>query len=307
MKPGEYEATRSQLQRIQAADKLAKGVQEASWLLGGDDGVRDRAARAARSLAKLAAVDAALGPLSERADELAVLAGELAYELDTYGRRLDRDERTATRLADRLDALQKAVHRTLGEREEVGRLFLVTGDSGVGKSALVLASDTDADLFGIAEDELAATVKWKNGADLAALRGKTIRLRVRLKDADLFALRFAENPLAVAVRVYWPARLMIRSSPDPLKVAIPLTTVTVALVAPPLNVPVLSVSVTCEWSPLTMLPIASVTATEIELSETPATTVVGGIDCQTSFAAAAVLIVTSNEGPVAPPLPAVMV
>jgi DNA repair protein RecN (Recombination protein N) len=116
-KPGEYEAARSQLQRIQAGDKLAKGVQEASWLLGGDDGVRDRVARAARSLGKLAAVDAALGPLGERADELAALAGELAYELDTYGRRLDRDERTALRLADRVDALQKAFRKYGGTEE----------------------------------------------------------------------------------------------------------------------------------------------------------------------------------------------
>lgn len=45
------------------------------------------------------------------------------------------------------------------------------------------------ELFG---DELAAVAKWKTGSDLAALRGKTVRLRIRLQDADLFALRFAE-------------------------------------------------------------------------------------------------------------------
>lgn len=38
------------------------------------------------------------------------------------------------------------------------------------------------ELFG---DEFDAVVKWKTGTDLAALRGKTIRLRVQLKDADL--------------------------------------------------------------------------------------------------------------------------
>ncbi|WP_414664313.1 hypothetical protein [Horticoccus sp. 23ND18S-11] len=44
-------------------------------------------------------------------------------------------------------------------------------------------------LFG---DELDATAKWKQGSSLAALKGQTVRLRVRLKDADLFALRFAD-------------------------------------------------------------------------------------------------------------------
>lgn len=43
-------------------------------------------------------------------------------------------------------------------------------------------------LFG---DELDATVRWKQGSDLSSLQGRPVRLRVKLKDADLFALRFA--------------------------------------------------------------------------------------------------------------------
>ena len=45
------------------------------------------------------------------------------------------------------------------------------------------------ELFG---DELEATATWESGSSLASLQGKTIRLRVALKDADLYALRFAE-------------------------------------------------------------------------------------------------------------------
>lgn len=45
------------------------------------------------------------------------------------------------------------------------------------------------ELFG---DELAAVARWKDGSDLSSLRGKAVRLRVRLRDADLFALRFAD-------------------------------------------------------------------------------------------------------------------
>jgi hypothetical protein len=41
-------------------------------------------------------------------------------------------------------------------------------------------------------DEFEAAATWKAGTDLSSLKGKTIRLRVRMKDADLYALRFAE-------------------------------------------------------------------------------------------------------------------
>jgi len=34
-------------------------------------------------------------------------------------------------------------------------------------------------------------VRWKQGADVGALAGKAVRLRFVMKDADLFALRFA--------------------------------------------------------------------------------------------------------------------
>jgi len=44
-------------------------------------------------------------------------------------------------------------------------------------------------LFG---NEIAHTVSWSGGSDVSALAGKTMRLRVNLKDADLFALRFCE-------------------------------------------------------------------------------------------------------------------
>ena len=33
---------------------------------------------------------------------------------------------------------------------------------------------------------------WMNGSDVSSLAGKPIRLRFRLKDADLFALQFVK-------------------------------------------------------------------------------------------------------------------
>jgi hypothetical protein len=52
--------------------------------------------------------------------------------------------------------------------------------------------------FGLADmpplygDELDAVVRWKAGAAFSALNGRPVRLRFVIKDADVFALRFAE-------------------------------------------------------------------------------------------------------------------
>jgi hypothetical protein len=46
-----------------------------------------------------------------------------------------------------------------------------------------------APLFG---DELDAVARWKAGATPPVRNGQPVRLRFVLKDADLFALRFAE-------------------------------------------------------------------------------------------------------------------
>ncbi len=41
-------------------------------------------------------------------------------------------------------------------------------------------------------DDLARVVSWKKGSDVSSLAGKPIRLRFRMKDADLFALQFVK-------------------------------------------------------------------------------------------------------------------
>ena len=42
----------------------------------------------------------------------------------------------------------------------------------------------------IVGDEFEGTARWRGGSDVSKLAGKTIRLQIRLKDADLYALRF---------------------------------------------------------------------------------------------------------------------
>ncbi|MCA1809312.1 MAG: hypothetical protein LC725_07690 [Lentisphaerae bacterium] len=39
-------------------------------------------------------------------------------------------------------------------------------------------------------NEIEHVVAWQGGADLAALRGRPVRLRVRLDDADLYSICF---------------------------------------------------------------------------------------------------------------------
>ena len=60
-------------------------------------------------------------------------------------------------------------------------------DAVLGKSALVLASDTDADLFGIAEDELAATVQHfvVRGGRVRGVRATTIEKEIDISGAEL--------------------------------------------------------------------------------------------------------------------------
>lgn len=48
-----------------------------------------------------------------------------------------------------------------------------------------------ADCAEVIGDRLDHTVHWKGGSDVSSLRGKPVRLRIRMKDADLFSLQFA--------------------------------------------------------------------------------------------------------------------
>jgi hypothetical protein len=52
------------------------------------------------------------------------------------------------------------------------------------------ALDDMTPLYG---DRLDHPVAWAGGGDLAPLAGRPVRLRVRLNDADLFAIRFCRD------------------------------------------------------------------------------------------------------------------
>ncbi|HBJ85258.1 MAG TPA: hypothetical protein DDZ88_15565 [Verrucomicrobiales bacterium] len=62
-------------------------------------------------------------------------------------------------------------------------------DSGCLPAALPgFALEDCPPLFG---DTIERTVTWKNGGDVSSIVGKPVRLRFVMKDADVYALRFA--------------------------------------------------------------------------------------------------------------------
>lgn len=67
-----------------------------------------------------------------------------------------------------------------------GSVFVELQDAQ-GKPLPGFTMDACAEIFG---DQLEYTVRWKDGRDVSALAGQPIRLRFRLKDADVFAFRF---------------------------------------------------------------------------------------------------------------------
>ena len=42
-------------------------------------------------------------------------------------------------------------------------------------------------------NEISRVVRWDKGADLGSLIAKTVRLRVQMKDADLYSIRFRDD------------------------------------------------------------------------------------------------------------------
>ncbi|MSQ83463.1 MAG: hypothetical protein EXR77_11345, partial [Myxococcales bacterium] len=107
-KAGELAEIGSQLQKLRAAEQLARVLTDAAAGLGGDGGIRETASKAARGLAKLAHIDNSLATFSTRMTEIEALAGDLDFDLSSYARSVRRDDRQMGRLAERQDQLTRA-------------------------------------------------------------------------------------------------------------------------------------------------------------------------------------------------------
>lgn len=78
------------------------------------------------------------------------------------------------------------------------RLVLNYSTSAAGQIRVEVQDEAGAPLpgFGMEDcpeiygDEIERVVAWRTGSDLTSLAGRTVRLRIEMKDADLFSLRF---------------------------------------------------------------------------------------------------------------------
>jgi DNA repair protein RecN (Recombination protein N) len=111
LQPGEADAIQQKLGRLRAADQIVKALAEAAHRCEDDGGLRDQAVRVSRALAKLSGLDPKLASLAERADEIAALGDELARDLNQAARHVERDDRELARLAERQDAVLRAIKK----------------------------------------------------------------------------------------------------------------------------------------------------------------------------------------------------
>ena len=88
-------------------------------------------------------------------------------------------------------------------------------DAVLNKSALVLAADTDADLFGIAEDELAATVQHFviRGGRVRGVRATTIEKELDISGGDLVD-QVLQRTYGNAASTDIPRQVLVPSMPD---------------------------------------------------------------------------------------------
>ena len=88
-------------------------------------------------------------------------------------------------------------------------------DAVLNRSALVLAPDTDADLFGIAEDELAATVQHFviRGGRVRGVRATTIEKELDITGGDLVD-QVLQRTYGDAAAVDIPRQVLVPALPD---------------------------------------------------------------------------------------------
>lgn len=116
-KPGELAEIQARIKVLKANAQLLQVGAEVAALLEGDGGVGEQASRAARSLGRQAGIDDRLAALADRAKELEVLAGDLAFDVSAWQRSLPRDDRELGRLSERQDRLLRGLKKHGGTEE----------------------------------------------------------------------------------------------------------------------------------------------------------------------------------------------
>jgi excinuclease ABC subunit C len=122
------------------------------------------------------------------------------------------DQRFAKELSSRMREASAAMDY---EAAAVYRDRLVSIDAVLSKSALVLSPDTDADLFGIAEDELSAAVQQFviRGGRVRGVRATTIEKELDISGGELVD-QVLQRAYGDAAPVDIPRQVLVPSLPD---------------------------------------------------------------------------------------------
>jgi len=120
------------------------------------------------------------------------------------------DERFTKELTARMQAASAAMDYEAAAKY---RDQLASIEAVLGKSSLVLPADEDADLFGIAEDELAATVQHFTirGGRVRGVRATTIEKELDISDSDLVD-QVLQRAYGEGIDI--PRRVLVPSLPD---------------------------------------------------------------------------------------------
>ncbi|MGO2747478.1 excinuclease ABC subunit UvrC [Microbacterium sp.] len=120
------------------------------------------------------------------------------------------DERFTKETAKRMQAASAAMDYEAAAKY---RDQLASIEAVLGKSSLVLPADEDADLFGIAEDELAATVQHFTirGGRIRGVRATTIEKELDISDSDLVD-QVLQRAYGDGIDI--PRRVLVPSLPD---------------------------------------------------------------------------------------------
>lgn len=121
---GEDESLVAERDILRNADRLRADAAEALALLAGDDPLEGATAttllRAATSrTADITTLDATASELGERANELLILAEDLARDLRSYAENVESDDQRLTEIEDRIDAIQRLKRKYGATIEEV--------------------------------------------------------------------------------------------------------------------------------------------------------------------------------------------
>lgn len=210
IEPGELDRLLVDANRLEHAEALAAGMNDAASVLQGEGGVAESLSAAAAGLVRLADKDPGLGPLAQRLDSAAHEVTDISQEL--RGRLPDPDPQTLEAIRDRLGSLGK-LRRKYGdtdadildhlERSRTRAAELDAADEGIdatrsevesAEAAARAAAERLSELRRKAAPALGAAVQ-RIAAELA-LAGATFEVSLQLQDLTEAGFETVEFMLA---------------------------------------------------------------------------------------------------------------